>query len=166
MMILFIPALLTGNLNEFLTKIAIVVLMWFIVIGASMIDLITGISASRRMGMKKTTSWGLRKTLTKDLQYLAMLVMFLVIDILLSALSPHLSLFASPLLSIMGTIAITIIETISVIENTRKGKSKQDDKVDDIQQLITSLTSAIGTEKTKLIIKVLQEYKNKIECEK
>ena len=156
--LLFIPSLMAGNVSEFLTKIAIVVLMWLVVIGASMLDLVTGIAASRRCGNKRTTSWGLRKTLIKDLQYLAMLVMFLIIDILLSALSPHLALFSSPLLSIMGTISITIVEAISVFENTRKGKDKEEDKIDDIQQLVSGAVDTLGSEKTKQFLQALQKY--------
>lgn len=44
MALLFIPYLMEGNIDAFLTKVAVVVLLWLIVIAASMIDLITGIA--------------------------------------------------------------------------------------------------------------------------
>lgn len=156
--LLFIPSLLEGDIGGFMTKIAVVVLMWLIVIAASMIDLITGVAASRRTGQKKTTSWGLRRTLSKDLQYLAMLMMFLIIDICLSALSPYLALLSTPILSVVGTAAIVIVEAISVIENTRKGKDKKQDKIDDIQQLVVAAADKLGLDKTKEVIEALQEY--------
>lgn len=156
--LLFIPSLLEGDISGFMTKIAVVVLMWLIVIAASMIDLITGVAASRRTGQKKTTSWGLRRTLSKDLQYLAMLMMFLIIDICLSALSPYLALLSTPILSVVGTAAIVIVEAISVIENTRKGKDKEQDKIDDIQQLVVAAADRLGSDKTKEVIEALQEY--------
>ena len=81
MTLLFIPSLMEGNIDAFLTKVAVVVLLWLIVIAASMIDLITGIAASKRTGIQHTTSWGLRRTVSKDLQYLALLAMLLIIDI-------------------------------------------------------------------------------------
>ena len=156
--LLFIPALLNGDVDGFLTKVAVVVLLWLIVIAASMIDLITGIAASKRTGVKHTTSWGLRRTVSKDLQYLALLAMLLIIDIGLSALSQQLPLFAMPLLSTLGVITISVVEAISVAENTRKGKAPEDDKMDDIQQLVTVVADKLGKDKTKAFLQALEEY--------
>ncbi len=156
--LLFIPALMEGDVNGFLTKLAIVVLLWLIVIAASMIDLMTGISASKRTGTKRTTSWGLRRTINKDLQYLALLAMLLIIDIGLSALSGVLPLFAVPLLSVLGVVTMSVVEFISVAENTRKGKKPDEDAIDDIQQLVASTVDALGTEQTKQFLEGLQKY--------
>ena len=156
--LLFIPSLLNGDVDGFLTKVAVVVLLWLVVIAASLIDLITGIAASKRTGVKHTTSWGLRRTVSKDLQYLALLAMLLIIDIGLSALSPHLPLFATPLLSILGVVTIAVVEFISVGENTRKGKKPDEDALDDIQQLVASTVDVLGSEKTKEFLKALQQY--------
>lgn len=158
MTLLFIPSLMEGNIDAFLTKVAVVVLLWLIVIAASMIDLITGIAASKRTGIQHTTSWGLRRTVSKDLQYLALLAMLLIIDIGLSALSQQLPLFAMPLLSTLGVITISIVECISVAENTRKGKTPEDDKMDDIQQLVMTIADKLGKDKTKAFLQALEEY--------
>lgn len=158
MTLLFIPSLMEGNIDAFLTKVAVVVLLWLIVIAASMIDLITGIAASKRTGIQHTTSWGLRRTVSKDLQYLALLAMLLIIDIGLSALSQQLPLFAMPLLSTLGVVTISVVEAISVAENTRKGKAPEDDKMDDIQQLVMAVADKLGKEKTKAFLQALEEY--------
>ena len=158
MTLLFIPSLMEGNIDAFLTKVAVVVLLWLIVIAASMIDLITGIAASKRTGIQHTTSWGLRRTVSKDLQYLALLAMLLIIDIGLSALSKQLPLFAMPLLSTLGVITISVVEAISVAENTRKGKAPDDDKMDDIQQLVMAVADKLGKDKTKAFLQALEEY--------
>jgi hypothetical protein len=158
MTLLFIPSLMEGNIDAFLTKVAVVVLLWLIVIAASMIDLITGIAASKRTGIQHTTSWGLRRTVSKDLQYLALLAMLLIIDIGLSALSQQLPLFAMPLLSTLGVITISTVEAISVAENTRKGKAPEDDKMDDIQQLVMAVADKLGKDKTKAFLQALEEY--------
>ena len=155
---LFIPSLMEGNIDAFLTKVAVVVLLWLIVIAASMIDLITGIAASKRTGIQHTTSWGLRRTVSKDLQYLALLAMLLIIDIGLSALSQQLPLFSMPLLSTLGVITISVVEAISVAENTRKGKTPDDDKMDDIQQLVMAVADKLGKDKTKAFLQALEEY--------
>lgn len=156
--LLFIPALLSGNYDAFFVKLSIVILMWLLVIVATMVDLITGISASKRTGTKHTTSWGLRRTLNKDLQYLALLFMMLIIDIGLSSLSQYVSFFAAPMCSFIATIALAIIEAISVLENTRKGRKPEEDKLDDIQQLVASTVDALGSEKTKAFLEALQKY--------
>ena len=158
MTLLFIPSLMEGNIDAFLTKVAVVVLLWLIVIAASMIDLITGIAASKRTGIQHTTSWGLRRTVSKDLQYLALLAMLLIIDIGLSALSQQLPLFSMPLLSTLGVITIWVVEAISVAENTRKGKAPEDDKMDDIQQLVMSVADKLGKDKTKSFLQALEDY--------
>lgn len=158
MTLLFIPSLMEGNIDAFLNKVAVVVLLWLIVIAASMIDLITGIAASKRTGIQHTTSWGLRRTVSKDLQYLALLAMLLIIDIGLSALSQQLPLFSMPLLSTLGVITISVVEAISVAENTRKGKAPEDDKMDDIQQLVMAVADKLGKEKTKAFLQALEDY--------
>ena len=158
MILLFIPSLMEGNIDAFLTKVAVVVLLWLIVIAASMIDLITGIAASKRTGIQHTTSWGLRRTVSKDLQYLALLAMLLIIDIGLSALSQQLPLFSMPLLSTLGVITISVVEAISVAENTRKGKAPEDDKMDEIQQLVMAVADKLGKDKTKAFLQALEEY--------
>ena len=158
MTLLFIPSLMEGNIDAFLTKVAVVVLLWLIVIAARMIDLVTGIAASKRTGIQHTTSWGLRRTVSKDLQYLALLAMLLIIDIGLSALSQQLPLFSMPLLSTLGVITISVVEAISVAENTRKGKAPEDDKMDEIQQLVMVVADKLGKDKTKAFLQALEEY--------
>lgn len=158
MALLFIPSLMEGNIDAFMTKVAVVVLLWLIAIAASMIDLVTGIAASKRIGIQHTTSWVLRRTVSKDLQYLALLAMLLIIDIVLSALSQQLPLFAMPLLSTLGVITISVVEAISVAENTRKGKTPEDDKMDDIQQLVMAVADKLGKDKTKAFLQALEEY--------
>lgn len=154
----FIPALMEGNYDAFFTKLAIVILMWLLVIAASMVDLITGIAASKRTGTKHTTSWGLRRTLGKDLQYLALLFMMALIDIGLSSLGQYIAFFSAPLCSFVAATAVVIIEAISVVENTRKGRDKEEDKMDDIQQLVKATVDTIGSDKTKQFLEALQKY--------
>lgn len=149
---------MSGNYDAFFTKLSIVILLWLLVIAASMVDLITGIAASKRTGVKHTTSWGLRRTLSKDLQYLALLFMMVIIDIGLSSLGQYIAFFQAPLCSFVASTAVTIIEAISVVENIRKGRNKEEDKIDDIQQLVMGTVDALGSEKTKQFLEALQKY--------
>ena len=106
----FIPQLIDGNYNRFFEKLAVVVLMWFLVVVASCVDLITGIAASKRLGIFSTTSRGLRKTLTKNLSYFAVLVILLLMDVVLSYLSLKIDFFNIPICSIAGVLVIIGIE--------------------------------------------------------
>ena len=51
-----------------------------------------------------------------------------------------------------------VIETISVLENSRKGKNKDEDKVDDLMQLAAATVDAIGKEKLKEYLEKINEY--------
>ena len=159
-LLLFIPSLMEGDINAFMVKIGVVMFLWIVVIAASIIDLISGIAASRRMGVKKTTSWGIRKTLQKDLQYFALLLVLLLLDVGLSALSPWISLFSIPLLSVIGVLAITGTEALSVTENTKKGRSKEEDKLDDIQQLVSRTVEILGAQKTGEFLEALAKLQD------
>lgn len=159
-LLLFIPSLMEGDINAFMVKIGVVMFLWIVVIAASIIDLISGIAASRRMGVKKTTSWGIRKTLQKDLQYFALLLVLLLLDVGLSALSPWISLFSIPLLSVIGVLAITGTEALSVAENTKKGRSKEEDKLDDIQQLVSRTVEILGAQKTGEFLEALTKLQD------
>ena len=55
-------------------------------------------------------------------------------------------------------ITISVVEAISVAENTRKGKAPEDDKMDDIQQLVTVVADKLGKDKTKAFLQALEEY--------
>ena len=159
-LLLFIPSLMDGDINAFMVKVGVVMFLWIVVIAASIIDLISGIAASRRTGMKKTTSWGIRKTLQKDLQYFALLLVLLLLDVGLSALSPWISLFSVPLLSVIGVLAITGTEALSVAENTKKGRSKEEDKLDNIQQLVSRTVEILGAQKTGEFLEALTKLQD------
>ena len=155
---LFIPALLEGDVHGFMVKLAVMLFLWLFVVIASGIDLVTGIAASKRTGTKHTTSWGLRRTLTKLLQYFAVFLVFLLLDIGFSALSSFLAVFSVPFLSTLTVIGELITEGISIIENTRKGKNKDEDRIDDLQQLAAATVDAVGTEKLAAYLKAINQY--------
>lgn len=160
-MIVFIPSLLQHDMDTFYTKLGIVLILWLLIIAASGVDLITGIQASRRTGTKKTTSWGLRKTVSKLLQYFGILFMFLFVDFGASALSEYLTVFEMPICSCLGVTCIIIIETLSVKENLQRGKTKDDDKIDDMASIAASLIKAIPNDTLNKIADAIAEAKTK-----
>ena len=83
---------------------------------ASAVDLATGISASKRAGNFRTTSWGLRRTFWKAAKYEAVFFMGALIDAALS--------FVVEFPAVCGLVAIAevLTEYVSVKENLRRGK--------------------------------------------
>ena len=157
-LLLFIPALMDGDIHRFMVKLAVMMFAWLLVVMMSGVDLITGIAASKRTGVKHTTSWGIRRTLSKLLQYFGIFFAFLLLDVVLSALAQFLPLFSIPLLSFGVIIGEMVIETISIMENSKRGKNKDEDKVDDLMQLAAATVDAIGTEKLKQYLEAINKY--------
>ena len=156
--LLFIPALMEGDVHGFMVKLAVMMFAWLLVVLLSGADLVSGIAASKRAGVKHTTSWGMRRTLTKLLQYFAVFFAFLLLDVVLSALAQFLPVFSIPILSIGVIIGEMVIETISVLENSRKGKNKEEDVVDDLMQLAAATVDAVGKEKLKDYLEAINKY--------
>lgn len=157
--LLFIPSLLEGDVHGFMVKLAVMLFMFcFCVLTAVTIDLITGIAASKRTGTKRTTSWGLRRTLNKLLQYFAVFLVMLIFDIGFSILSPFLSIFSVPFLSGLAVIGECVIEGLSVMENTRRGRNKDEDKIDDLQQLAQATVDAVGKDNLKKYLEAVNSY--------
>lgn len=157
-LLLFIPALMDGDIHRFMVKLAVMMFAWLLVVMMSGVDLITGIAASKRTGVKHTTSWGIRRTISKLLQYFGIFFAFLLLDVVLSALAQFLPLFSIPLLSFGVIIGEMVIETISIMENSKRGKNKDEDKVDDLMQLAAATVDAIGTEKLKQYLEAINKY--------
>ena len=168
MNLLFIPSLLTGDIKGFLFKLAIVLLLWLIAFAASLVDLRTGIAASRRLGCFKTKSYGLRKTIKKDGQYFALLTVSFLFDFvfsyltLLSSTISFLIIFSIPLFSIIGVGIVILIEWISVKENLAKGRSETDKAAipEEKLNLALELVSVLGDDKMKAIAEIIKSKEN------
>ncbi|MBN2787414.1 MAG: phage holin family protein [Paludibacteraceae bacterium] len=158
MTLLFIPELLAHNFDGFFTKLACVLGLWVLVLLASLVDLKTGIDASKRVGNFKTTSKGLRKTVTKDLSYFALLLMLLLLDFAFSYLSGKITFFEIPVCSILGVIVIVAIESWSVQENLKKGRGN-DETSPDVLQKVIDITKELGDDKVKAIINAIDKTK-------
>jgi len=163
MQLLFIPSLLTGDYRTFFIKLVIVFALWMIAIVASLIDLKTGIDASKRIGNFKTTSSGLRQTLKKDFQYFTLLVISLLFDFVFSYLTSLadiisvLGLFRIPVFTILSVIIVLIIEGISVKENLEKGR--KDIVSPELLNKALEIIGELGDEKIKAIAEILKDKK-------
>ena len=165
MNLLFIPSILSGDYKTFFIKLVIVFALWMIAIVASLVDLKTGIDASKRLGNFKTTSAGLRQTLKKDFQYFTLLPIALLFDVVFSYLTtltdiiPFLGLFRVPVFTILSVIIILAIEFISVKENLEKGKKQIISP--ELMNKALDIISELGDEKVKAIADILKNKEEK-----
>jgi len=163
MQTLFIPSLLAQDYKSFFIKLIIVFALWLIAIIATLIDLKTGIDASKRLGNFKTTSSGLRQTLKKDFQYFTLLIIAFLFDFVFSYLTTLtdiislLGLFRIPVFTILSVVTVLIIEFISVRENLSKGR--KDVVSPELINKALEIIGALGDDKIKAISEILKQKK-------
>jgi hypothetical protein len=119
-----------------------------LVIVACLIDLWTGIDAAKK-NKEKIRSKSLRRTVTKMLDYLRVIVFGVLIDILGLAFP----WYVIPYLAVICTLGILIIEGKSVLENFHKKKSSAAQVVD----IIEAIVEATDNETAEKIIKAIKD---------
>jgi len=140
----------------------LIAVFWVLVFVASFIDLRTGIAASKAKGEFKTTSSGLRQTLRKDMEYMAMMFIAFLLDFSLSYLTSIsdlvglFGLFKVPLCSLGMLIFILVTEYISVKENIEKKKGSPIIPKKTVD-LVSDLIGAYGEEKLTEALKFLKK---------
>ena len=108
---LFISYLLTGETSKIAMWLLVSAVLAVIINVSSIFDLVTGIKASKRLGNFKTTSFGLRQTISKDRDYMMYYFLMFLIDCCLSFFVDF------PVLCTLCAISEIIIEVISIREN-------------------------------------------------
>ncbi len=144
---LFISYLLSGDNAKIAVWLLVAAALAFPPNIASLIDLITGIKASKRLGNFKTTSYGLRQTISKDRDYMMYFFLMFLIDCCLSFFINF------PVMCILCAIAETIIEVISIRENMQKGRTDTHDPI----ALMQSIATAYGQDKADKIFNILKQ---------
>jgi len=108
---------LNGQYDLIITKVMLIFFTWLIVLLAITIDLIFGVKKSKEENLY-ISSIGLRRTVTKIINYLGMMVFMMMFD----AISPlgllHSNFNILPLSSVIGCIILVYIEFKSVREKS------------------------------------------------
>ena len=128
--------------------ITIIFMCCMLVIAACLIDLWTGIDAAKK-NKEKIRSKSLRRTVTKMLDYLRVIVFGVLIDILGLAFP----WYVIPYLAVICTLGILVIEGKSVLENFHKKKSSAAQVVD----IIEAIVEAADNETAEKIIKAIKD---------
>lgn len=98
---------------------------------ASFVDMWSGIDAARA-NHERIDSKGLRRTISKVVDYLRVLIFGTLID----GLGLFFTWYVAPYAMILITVGIIVIECRSVMENSRKKKSHAADIADVVKQII------------------------------
>ena len=128
--------------------IMIAFLLCVLVCAAALIDMWTGIDAART-NKERIMSHGLRKTVSKIIDYLRIVYFFLLIDILGAVFA----WYNLPYCAILATLGVLLIEGRSVIENSKKKQSAAGRVVDAVQEII----ACVDSEKAQRIIEMIKE---------
>lgn len=127
--------------------VTIIFLCCVLVIVACFIDLWTGIDAARK-NKEKIRSKALRRTVTKIIDYLRVVIMFVLIDIL----GLSFPWYSIPYCAVICALGIIIIEGKSVLENFNKKKSAAAKVVD----VIEAIVNATDNDTAEKIIKAIK----------
>ena len=128
--------------------VTIIFICCVLVIIATLIDLWTGVDAARK-NHEQIRSKMLRRTVTKTLDYLRVVIFAVLIDVL-GLCFPW---YMIPYAAVIATLGILVIEGKSVLENFRKKKSN----AADIVEVIGEILECADSDTAQNIIKKLKE---------
>lgn len=127
--------------------ITIIFMCCILIIAACFIDLWTGIDAARK-NKEKIRSKALRRTITKILDYLRVIMFAVLIDVL-GLTFPW---YIIPYCAIVCTLGILIIEGKSVLENFNKKKSS----AAQVAEMAEKIVECFDNETAEKIIKAIK----------
>lgn len=136
---------------DIIMRIMIVLLCWATMVASSFIDLWSGVDAAKACG-EKIQSNGLRRTVSKLGDYFRVELFFLMFD----GLGSLITWYELPYASMLGALAIILIEGKSVVENSRKKKSS----AADIPDMLRLIVNASDIEQAKKVAEILTKKKD------
>lgn len=138
--------------QDIMHGVTIIFICCVAIIVAVLLDLNTGINAAKK-NREKIKSRILRRTITKIIDYLRVLVFGVLIDVLGLAFP----WYNIPYCAILVAVGVVLIEAKSVLENYRKSKSAASELPDMLKDIITAVTR----EDAQRIIDALKEEQEK-----
>lgn len=135
------------------THLITCVIMWVLVVSATFIDLWDRIYTQNKL-KKPITSHLMRKTMGKVGEYWRFLLIALIIDAIVFISCALLGVRTFPIVTMLFSAALLIIETKSLVEHARERKSN----VEDMQRIIQSVVNAASDRDAKKVIQCVAEY--------
>lgn len=159
--LLFIPELLSKDVDSFITKLIIVICAWVAVLIAMLVDLHYGLKKAKQIGEHRTSE-GFRRSVTKFKDYYASLLFAILFDALLSVFTYYLPypLSVTPPITIVAALGLILTEYKSVRENAdQKLRRKLNSSFADLAELYMSLRKEGITEQFIDFIKTKETEK-------
>lgn len=127
--------------------VTIIFICCVIIIASVLLDLNTGVNAARA-NKERIRSFALRRTVTKIIDYLRVLLFGVMIDVL----GLSFPWYAVPYCAILVTLGVLLIEAKSVLENYQKSKSAASELPDMLKEIVECATP----ERAEKIIKLIK----------
>lgn len=121
----------------------VILICWTFVLLANILDFCSGRNTARALG-EKIDSKGARRTFTKVVDYYRVLSFGLLFDLIGS----FFYFYAMPFVSVLGALAVISIECLSVIENSRRKKSR----AADVPEMVKKIIDCDTVDKAKQIL--------------
>lgn len=121
----------------------VILICWTFVLLANILDFWSGRNTARALG-EKIDSKGARRTFTKVVDYYRVLSFGLLFDLIGS----FFAFYAMPFVSVLGALAVIAIECLSVIENSRRKKSR----AADVPEMVKKIIDCDTVDKAKQIL--------------
>lgn len=121
----------------------VILICWTFVLLANILDFWSGRNTARALG-EKIDSKGARRTFTKVVDYYRVLSFGLLFDLIGS----FFAFYAMPFVSVLGALAVIAIECLSVIENSRRKKSR----AADVPVMVKKIIDCDTVDKAKQIL--------------
>lgn len=159
--LLFIHHVIEGDIESLKWWALAIAIMAALVLLSSVIDLVYGIKASKAAGIYQTSSYGLRKTVDKDVSYMMFFLFSIMID-------GCLSFFVTmPVCSIVVAISEIIIEGVSVIENRKRANVTEGTDPLTVMRAVIKTFGISDAQKVEEVIKYIKSNQlDKIEEKK
>lgn len=137
-------------------RAAIILVCWFFMLMACIIDFWSGTTTSKALG-QHLMSGGFRRTIIKAGDYIKLMLFALMFD----ALGSLFDFYVAPFSTLLCTAAVIIIEGKSVIENSKRRKTHAADIPNTINEIIKATTTEQGAQiLNKLISQIQLNEKN------
>lgn len=125
-----------------MVRVCIVLVCWLFMIASVLIDFWSGISAAKAIG-EQLQSKGFRRTIAKTGDYIRILIFAIMFDALGICFVHS---YILPFATIVGTIAVMVIEGKSVIENSKRKKAHAAEIPEVVKKIVQAVTAKQATE--------------------
>lgn len=141
-----VQQLAEGDFSALKWKVIVIAGLWVIVLAAMVIDFASGVYKAKQSGLLRT-SYGYRRTVTKAIQYFALMAFMLLFDTILSLV------ISLPVCSMLGATYLVFVEAKSVWEKAdMKVRRKASENLSDLMALVEN-----KNELSSWLLKVMKE---------